>query len=173
MQPSPLPDQRRQSLYSLEDPNPNDPNAAHNEVLSIPMSTFYPGRQPSPSILAHLLNSLSPREQPYTGTPPTSDTPSEQDSTTIVNDIDSEVEVLKEIRDTRLHKPSPLKLNDSSPIILQNGNDCQLLLQADCIEGGNIVFKDVIQGVYRLWKMQGSGKDGKEQFLRLVQEAIE
>ena len=77
--PSPHPQDgaRKRPQFPLEDdPNPNDPYHREVDLISIPQTTIYPGREPSPEQLAHLLSGLVEQER---NSPPTLDIPSSAD----------------------------------------------------------------------------------------------
>lgn len=71
-----------------------------------------------------------------------------------------------EIDMVKLKQPRPQKVNGMSAAIRRNSD-------LDSGDEGEAPLMDAVRGVYKLWKIQNKGGADKEQFMRLVQEAVE
>ena len=183
--PSPLPDagvKKRQPFPLEEDPNPNDPYHQDIDMLSIPHAMIYPGREPSPEQLAHLLSGLIDREG-STSTPPTLDTPSsvdrelEESAVSVASGLAS---FSSQSGHSRSHSDASSVSSRSSrkslkvkiPTLERRGEDFYVQkVEADLKP--DHALTETIKGIYRLWKAERGDEIDKYQFMKVVQKAIE
>lgn len=66
----------------------------------------------------------------------------------------------------KLKHPRPQKLNGVSAAVHKHGD-------LDSGDEGEGPLTDAIRGVYKLWKIQNKGGADKEQFMRVVRQAVE
>jgi len=176
--PSPLPQdgaRKRPQFPSEDDPNPNDPYY-HREVdlLSIPQATIYPGREPSPEQLAHLLSGLVEHEG-NVPTPPTLDTPfsvdRELEGSTNISPRSGHSRTRSDASSTS-SRSSRNSLKVKIPSLERRGEEfCAQKVEAD--RTPDHALTDAIRGVYKLWKADRGDEIDKYQFLKVVQNAIE
>ena len=156
--PSPLPQDgvKERPQYALEDdPNPNDPYRQDVDLLSIPQTMIYPGREPSPEQLAHLLSGLVEQEQNFS-TPPPVDIPSNNDRDL----VGSAVSVVSDLISTSpsdagstSSRSSRKSLKVKVPALERRGEDfCARKLEVD--QKPDQALTEAIKGVYKLWKAE-------------------
>ena len=183
--PSPLPPdaaEKRPQFPLEDDPNPNDPYYRDVDLLTIPQATIYPGREPSPEQLAHLLSGLVEQER-NPPTPPTldallsTDRELEESTVSAVSDLisispqsghttarsDAGSASSRSSRKSLKVKIPSLERRDEDPHVRKVNAD----LKPDH------ALTETIRGIYKLWGAgRGDGID-KCQFLKVVQQAIE
>ena len=183
--PSPLPQdgvKKRPQFHLEDDPNPNDPYHQDTDLLNIPQTMIYPGREPSPEQLAHLLSGLLEEEQSFR-TPPTLDIPSSAD-----RDLDeSTISIASDLIATSPrsgHSRTPSDAGSTSsrssrkslkvkiPTLERRGEDFYVQ-KVDIDQKPDQALTDAIKGIYRLWKAERGDEIDKYQFLKVVQNAIE
>lgn len=179
--PSPLPQDglRKPPQFSSEgDPNPNDPYSQEVGLLSIPQTAIYPGREPSPEHLAHLLSGLVEREGDVL-TPPTLDIPSTAD-----RDLEESTIPVVSASPSSRHSRAPSDVSSicsrSSrkslkvriPTLERRDEDfCVQKVEVD--QEPDHLLTETIKGIYRLWKAERGDEIDKYQFLKVVQKSIE
>ena len=179
--PSPLPEdgvKRRQQLPLEDDPNPNDPYHQDADLLAIPQTTIYPGREPSPEHLAHLLSGLMETESNLP-TPPTLGTPFSDDreldeSTVSIASVSPQSGLSRARSDasSTSSRSSRKSLKVKIPTLERRGEgfhvqEVELDLKPDH------ALTETIKGIYKLWKAERGEEIDKYQFLKVVQNAIE
>ena len=181
--PSPLPQDgvsKRPQIQALEDdPNPNDPYHQDIDLLSIPQTMIYPGREPSPEQLAHLLSGLIEQEQ-SASTPPTLDIPSSADR-------DPEEFTISAVEDPISrpgHSRAPSVASSTSsrssrkslkvriPTLERRG-DGFYVQKVEVDRKPDHALTEAIKGIYKLWKADRGDEIDKYQFLKVAQQAIE
>ena len=183
--PSPLPQDsvRKRPQFPLEDdPNPNDPYSRDIGLLSIPQTAIYPGREPSPEHLAHILSGLVEQEE-SAATPSTLYVSSSADRD-LENPILSVVSGLVNASPPSGHSRTP---SDASSTCSRTSRK-YLKVKIPTLErrGENFYVQKVevdlkpdqaltetIRGIYKLWKADRGDEIDKHQFLKVVQMAIE
>ena len=182
--PSPLPQdgvRKRLQLPLENDPNPNHPYYQDINLLSIPQAVIYPGREPSPDQLAHLLSGLVEQERSFP-TPPTLDTPFtadrelEESTAPAVSDLIS-------ISPQSDHSGARSDANSTSsgsswksPRVKMPTLECRSGDHVQKVEVGqepDRALTETIKGIYKLWKAERGHEIDKYQFLNVVQKAIE
>jgi len=183
--PSPLPQDsvRKRPQFPLEeDPNPNDPCHQDVDLLSIPQTLIYPGREPSPEQLAHLLSGLVEQETSIP-TPPTLDTPTsadhdpEESTVSIVSDLAS---ISPQSGHSRTRSDtsstssrSPRKSPKAKISTLERLGEGFYVQKAEVDREPDHVLTETIKGIYKLWKANRGDESNKYQFLKVVQKAVE
>lgn len=183
--PSPLPQDgvRKRPQLPLEgDPNSNDPYNQGIDLLTIPQATIYPGREPSPEQLAHILSGLVEREGSFP-TPPTLDTPFSPDrefegpTVSIVSDlinISPQSGLSRALSDasSTSSRSSRKSLKVKIPTLERRGEDFYVQ-EAEVDQQPDHALTEAIKGIYRLWKAERGDEIDKYQFLKVVRTAIE
>lgn len=143
---------------------------------------IYPGREPSPEQLAHLLSGLVEEEQNFR-TPPTPDFPSnverdlEESTISVVSDLISASPQSSHSRTpsdagSTSSRSSRKSLKVKIPTLERRGKDCYVQ-KVDVDQKPDQALTDTIKGIYQLWKAQRGDEIDKYQFLKVVQNAIE
>ena len=182
--PSPLPQdgiRKRPQLPLENDPNPNDPYYQDVDFLSIPQAVIYPGREPSPDQLAHLLSGLVEQERSFP-TPPTLDTPFtadrelEESTAPAVSDLIS-ISPQSDHSGARYDASSTSSRSSrKSPRVKIPTIECRSEGHVQKVEVGqepDHALTETIKGIYKLWKAERGHEVDKYQFLNVVQKAIE
>lgn len=183
--PSPLPQDgvKERPQYALaDDPNPNDPYNQDVDLLSIPHTMIYPGREPSPEQLAHLLSGLAEQEENFTTPPPLDIPPSSdrdlEDSTVfVVSDLISASPRSSHSRTpsdagSTSSRSSRKSLKVKIPTLERRGEDFYVQ-KFEVDQKRDQALTEAIKGVYKLWKAERGDEIDKHQFLKVVQTAIE
>ena len=163
-----------------DDPNPNDPYHQDVDILTIPQTTIYPGREPSPEQLAHILSGLVEQEQSFP-TPPTLDVPfsddfedsaipTASDLTTITPQ--SSVSRTPSEAGSTSSRSSRKSLKVKIPTLERRGEDFYVQ-KVEVDQKPDHALTEAIKGIYKLWKAERGDEIDKYQFLRVVQSAIE
>lgn len=183
--PSPIPEggvKKRKQFPLEEDPNPNDPYHQDIDLLTIPQTTIYPGREPSAEQLAHLLSGLIERDG-STSTPPTIGTPFsvdrelEESAVSVVSDL---VSISPQSGHSRTRSDASSTSSGSSrkslkvkiPALERRGEDFYVQ-KVEVDQKPDHALTETIKGIYRLWKAERGDEIDKYQFLKIVQKAIE
>jgi len=183
--PSPLPQDgvgTHPQLPLEDDPNPSDPYHQDIDLLTIPHTTIYPGREPSPEQLAHLLSGLVERKR-STPTPLTLDTPFsadrelEESTISVVGDL---VNISPQSGHSRTRsgasptssRSSRKSLKAKIPTLERRGEESRVQ-KVEMDRKSDHALTETIRGIYGLWKADRGGEIDKYQFLKVVQEAVE
>lgn len=183
--PSPLPPDaiKKRPQFPLEDdPNPRDPYDQDIDLLTIPQTTIYPGREPSPEQLANLLSGLVEQERNLP-TPPTLDTLLSADrelEASTVTAVSGLVSISPQSGHTRTRSDAGSTSSRSSrkslrvkiPSLERHGEGFYVR-KVDVDQKPDHALVETIKGIYKLWKAERGDEIDKHQFLKVVQHAIE
>jgi len=176
--PSPLPQdgvRTRPQLPLEDDPNPSDPYHQDIDLLTIPQTTIYPGREPSPEQLAHLLSGLVERKR---STPLTLDTPFsadpelEESTISVVSDLISISPHPGRSRTRSGASSTSSRSSRKSPGVKIPTLE-RRVQKVETDQMSDHALTEAIKGIYELWKADRGGDIDKYQFLKVVQKAIE
>jgi hypothetical protein len=177
--PSPPPQDsvRKRPQFALEDdPNPNDPDYQGIGLLSIPLTTIYPGREPSPEHLAHLLSGLVEHEGSVP-TSPTLDIPSNADldlekSIIPITSLPSGHSRAPSVSSSTSSRSSRKSLRVKIPTLERRGEDFYVQ-KVEVNQRPDQALEETMRGIYKLWKAERGDEVDKYQFLKVIQNVIE